>query len=56
MALGGFVLGSLIIFLKGRTRTMFQLSGFYYKRLGFGAHGLGFTVMQGPQEVDDVGA
>ena len=25
------MLGSLIIFLRGRRRTMFQLSGFYYK-------------------------
>ena len=31
MALGGFVLGSLIIFLNGMRRTMFQLSGFYFK-------------------------
>ena len=31
MALGGFVLGSLIIYLKGMRRMMFQLSGFYYK-------------------------
>ena len=27
------MLGSLIIFLKGMRRMMFQLSGFYYKRL-----------------------
>ena len=31
MALGGFVLGSLIIYLKGMRRMMFQLSGFCYK-------------------------
>ena len=31
MALGGLVLGSLILFLKGMRRMMFQLSGFYYK-------------------------
>ena len=31
MALGGFVLGSLILYLKGMRRMMFQLSGFYYK-------------------------
>ena len=31
MALGGFVLGSLILYLKGVRTTMFQLSGFYCK-------------------------
>ena len=31
MALGGLVLGSLILYRKGRRRMMFQLSGFYYK-------------------------
>ena len=30
MALGGFLLGSLIIYLKGMRRMMFQPSGFYY--------------------------
>ena len=30
MALGGLVLGSLILYLKGMRRMMFQLSGFYY--------------------------
>ena len=30
MVLGGSVLGSLIIYLKGMRRMMFQLSGFYY--------------------------
>ena len=29
MAVGGFVLGSLILYLKGMRTTMFQLSGFY---------------------------
>ena len=29
MALGGFVLGPLILYLKGMRTTMFQLSGFY---------------------------
>ena len=29
MALGGLVLGSLILYLKGMRRMMFQLSGFY---------------------------
>ena len=29
MALGGFVPGSLILYLKGMRRMMFQLSGFY---------------------------
>ena len=29
MALGGLVLGSLILYLKGMRTTMFQLSGFY---------------------------
>ena len=31
MGLGGLVLGSLILYLKGMRRMMFQLSGFYYK-------------------------
>ena len=31
MALGGFVLGSLILYLKGMRRMMFQLSGFHLK-------------------------
>ena len=31
MGLGGFVLGSLILYLKGMRRMMFQLSGFYYR-------------------------
>ena len=30
MALGGFVLGSLILYLKGMRIVMFQLSGFYH--------------------------
>ena len=42
------MLGSLIIFLKGMRRMMFQLSGFYYRVWGgleFGAvSGLGFRV------------
>ena len=29
MGLGGFVLGSLILYLKGMRIMMFQLSGFY---------------------------
>ena len=33
MALGGFVLGSLILYLKGMRIMMFQLSGFYCKAL-----------------------
>ena len=33
MGLGGFVLGSLILYLKGMRRMMFQLSGFYYRNL-----------------------
>ena len=32
MALGGFVLGSLLLYLKGMRTTMFQLSGFYCSR------------------------
>ena len=32
MALGGLVLGSFILYLKGMWIMMFQLSGFYYKR------------------------
>ena len=39
MDLGGFVLGSLILYLKGMRRMMFQLSGFYYKRFS-GASGI----------------
>ena len=37
-ALGGLVLGSLILYLKGMRIMMFQLSGFYYKdgKLSFG--------------------
>ena len=31
MALGGLVLESLILYLKGMRILMFQLSGFYYK-------------------------
>ena len=31
MALGGFVLGSLMLCLKGMRTTVFQLSGFYCK-------------------------
>ena len=31
MDLGGLVLGSLILYLKGMRIMMFQLSGFYYK-------------------------
>ena len=45
MALGGFVLGSLIIYLKGMRRRMFQLSGFYYNT----PRGAG--VLQKPSEV-----
>ena len=31
MALGGLVLESLLLYLKGMRILMFQLSGFYYK-------------------------
>ena len=31
MVLGGLVLGSLILYLKGMRMMMFQLSGYYYK-------------------------
>ena len=34
IALGGLVLGSLILYLKGMRIVMFQLSGFHYKFLG----------------------
>ena len=34
MALGGLVLGSLILYLKGMRIIMLQLSGFYYRVLG----------------------
>ena len=30
MGLGGLVLGSLILYIKGMRILMFQLSGFYY--------------------------
>ena len=40
MGLGGFVLGSPILYLKGMRILMFQLSGFYC--IGF--RGLGFTL------------
>ena len=30
MALGGLVLGSLVLYLKGMRVVIFQLSGFYY--------------------------
>ena len=33
MALGGLVLGSRILYLKGMRLMMFQLSGFYYRKL-----------------------
>ena len=36
------MLGSLIIYLKGMRRMMFQLSGFYYKTKNMGLEGLGF--------------
>ena len=35
MALGGLVLGSLILDLKGRRRMMFQLSGYYCRASSF---------------------
>ena len=34
MALGGLLLGSPILYLKGMGMLMFQLSGFYYRALG----------------------
>ena len=46
------MLGSLILYLKGTRIVMFQLSGFYYNRVGmkgFGIRirGLGFRVPRG---------
>ena len=38
MALGGLVLGFLVLYLKGMRTMMFQLSGFYFKGLGFRAY------------------
>ena len=32
MVLGGLVLGSLIVYLKGMRIMMFQLSGYYYRQ------------------------
>ena len=43
MAVGGIVLGSLILYFKGMRIMMFQLSGFYYTfwiLQGVGALGL----------------
>ena len=34
MVLGGLVLGSLIVYLKGMRIMMFQLSGYYCRRAG----------------------
>ena len=34
MAVGGLVLGSLILYFKGMRIIMFQLSGFYYSHVG----------------------
>ena len=36
--LGGLVLGSPILYLKGMRVLMFQLSGFYYNLAGKGPH------------------
>ena len=44
MALGGFVLGSLLIYLKGMRRMMFQLSGFYYRCAAWRQFGWHFAV------------
>ena len=48
MALGGFVLGSPILYLKGMRLMMFQLSGYYCKdpnELGnLKMEGLGFGI------------
>ena len=41
IALGGLVLGSLILYLKGMRIVMFQLSGFHYKFLGVQGSGSG---------------
>ena len=42
------MLGSLIIYLKGMRRMMFQLSGFHYKGIGafrgVGVQGLGLSL------------
>ena len=40
MGLGGFVLGSPILQLKGMRILMFQLSGFYYRVQGIAFVGL----------------
>ena len=36
MALGGLLLGSLILYLKGMRTIMFQLYGYYYRVQGVG--------------------
>ena len=41
MDLGGFLLGSPILYLKGMRTLMFQLSGFYCMRV-WGYEDLGF--------------
>ena len=38
------MLGSLIIYLKGMRRRMFQLSGFYLTGESYISLGLGFTI------------
>ena len=47
MALGGLVLGSLILYLKGMRIMMFQLSGFYCRAssLGLWVRDLGLRVL-----------
>ena len=48
MALGGLVLGSLILYLKGMRIIMFQLSGFYYRFLRVQASPKPIQVLGGP--------
>ena len=54
MALGGLVLGSLILYLKGTRIVMFQLSGFftiYYRGLEFRIWGQILTEEALPQQM-----
>ena len=39
------MLGSLINYLKGMRRMMFQLSGFYYERIGWAWNMKAFKIM-----------
>ena len=48
------MLGSLIIYLKGMRRMMFQLSGFYYKACGFRVWGLNVAKALSPKALNTI--